>query len=140
MSEMIGNYFFLTHSYARAVPVLEAILQREPENPRARKKLVIAYIETGRLRDGFRLYERIMTHNPQIILNTDPEAEDCPCPQLVDDIARGLRHFDDPANRFIVMGIYSSYCNAPSARAHFESYLQLIPEDRQVPRILQALR
>lgn len=139
MSEMIGNYFFQTHSYLRAVPVLEEIVAREPANPRALKRLVIAYLETGRLRDGYQIYQRIMRTNPRIILDTDPEAEDCPCPELVDAIGQGQRQFDDPANRLLILGIYSSYCNRRAARSYFESYLGLVPEDTQVARILAFL-
>jgi hypothetical protein len=139
MSEMLGNYFFLSHSFDRAVPALEQILAAEPYQPKAQKKLVIAYIETGRLRDGYRLYCRIMNDDPRIILNTDPEAEDCPCPHFVDEIVSGSRHFDDPANRLLVLAIYSSYCCAAAAKSYLESYMQLAPEDTQAAQILKQL-
>ncbi len=139
ISEMIGNYFFLTHSYERAVPILEEYLRLHPEHLKARKKLIIAYIETGRLRDGYRLYFELLTENPAIILDTDPKAEDCPCPDLASFIGNGHRSFDDPANRVLVLGIYESYCDARTAIELFREYQKLVPEDPQVPQIIEIL-
>lgn len=139
MSEMIGNYFFLNHSYERAIPLLEAVLSEHPEHLRARKKLVIAYTECGRLRDAYRLFAQLIDEDPTVITCTDPEAEDCPCPKLVDAILDGERSFDDPANRTLVLGMYSAYCSVNESVFHFRDYLRLFPRDDRAKRILEQL-
>lgn len=138
-SEMISNYFFLTHSYSKAVPRLEAILEKEPGHLKARKKLIIAYIETGHLRRAYELFVEMMLESPRTILDTNPEAEDCPCPELLLQVTEHKREFDDPANRHLVAGIYAAYCDLAAAIAGFREYSALVPDDSRAREILALL-
>jgi hypothetical protein len=139
MSEMIGNFFFLNHSFDRAVPLLERVIADHPTYSKARKKLVIAYIETGRLNDAFQLYYEIITEDASIITSTKPEEEDCPCPTLIEAILTSGRTFDDPANRCLVLAIYSSYCCVHESLAYFTRYVQSFPKDRRIAAIIKQL-
>lgn len=138
-SEMISNYFFLTHSYSKAVPLLEAILDKDPGHLKARKKLIIAYIETGHLRRGYDLFVDLMLESPRTILDTKPEAEDCPCPDLLNQVTGDERVFDDPANRHLIAGIYACYCDLAAAIANFTAYLNQVTEDARARRLLALL-
>ncbi|MBU0690634.1 tetratricopeptide repeat protein [bacterium] len=139
MSEMIGNFFFLNHSFKLAVPILEKVIAEHPTHPKARKKLVIAYVETGRLRDAYALYSDIIAEDPSIITSTNPDEEDCPCPVLIENILESGRTFDDPANRCLVLAIYSSYCCLADALVYFTRYLQSYPNDQRATAVIQQL-
>lgn len=139
MSEMIGNFFFLNHSFNLAVPILEKVIAEHPSHARARKKLVIAYVETGRLRDAYALYSDIITEDPSIITSTKPDEEDCPCPTLIESILTSGRTFDDPANRCLVLAIYSSYCCISESLNYFQRYLQAYPKDQRTIAIIKQL-
>ncbi len=136
---MIGNFFFLNHSFNLAVPILEKVIAEHPSHPKARKKLVIAYIEIGRLRDAFQLFSDILEEDSSIITSTKPDEEDCPCPVLIESILDSARTFDDPANRCLVLAIYSSYCCVSDSIAYFKRYLDLFPKDLRTAAIIKQL-
>lgn len=136
---MIGNFFFLNHSYERAIPILEQVLTKNPKHVFARKKLIIAYIETGRLREGYRLYMELMSENPTAITETRPDSEDCPCPNLINQITNGDRTFKNSADRSLVLGIYSCYCDRDNALKYLRRYLDGSSGDPHLSDIIHWL-
>jgi hypothetical protein len=66
MSEMLANRYFLSGRYADAAGEFEELLEAHPPRVAVRRRLVICYTMTGRLRDALDLAVDIMREVPTL--------------------------------------------------------------------------
>ncbi|MCF8267856.1 MAG: tetratricopeptide repeat protein [Ignavibacteriales bacterium] len=122
MSEMLGNQLFMIRNYSEAEKIFEEILNRYPQNKQVRKKLIICYTQTGKISRAFELFLSLISEDINIILNTNPVEDDCPCPELVYDTEH-LTNEDDPEAN-LRLGILYLYCDATYSVKYFEKSLK----------------
>lgn len=132
MSEMLANQYFLARRFDKAQPLLAALLAKEPDNFRAKKKLVICCTQLGEPEQAERLFVEVMHANPRVIIDTDPQSEDCPCPELVERLEREIKTSSPSIMQLNRLGMLYSYCNAATALAYFRRSLRM---NRAQPRI-----
>ena len=53
MSEMLGNQYFLARTFDKALMQFERVIDKEPENEKVKKKLIICYCEVGKVEKAY---------------------------------------------------------------------------------------
>ncbi|MBI1936851.1 MAG: tetratricopeptide repeat protein [Ignavibacteriales bacterium] len=140
MSEMLGNYHFLVRNYSLAIKPLEKIIEGEPGEKKAKKKLIVCYTQTGQLEKALNLFYELIREDFDCIINTNPESEDCPCPHLTKDLECGLIERDDEYELDIELGILWLYCSKEKSAEYFCKAQKLNPADKRISSIIEILK
>ncbi|HET54069.1 MAG TPA: tetratricopeptide repeat protein [Ignavibacteria bacterium] len=143
MSEMLGNQYFIARRYADALNELEKAVQKNPSLKSARKKLIICYLQTSQLNNAVNEFYKLVDEDVELILNTDPIRDDCPCPDIIHKMDQEITgyHNDD---EIIKLGILWLYCEIEKSLKYFEKvspqseYYNLV--DRIIIKLQQALK
>lgn len=139
MSEMLANQYFLARRFEKAQPMFAALLAKEPENLRAKKKMIICCTQLGELEQAERLIGEVLRENPYVIIDTDPQSEDCPCPELVESLEREIKMSPPSVRQLNQLGILYSYCNAETALTYFLRSLHVNREQPRIQKIVDIL-
>ncbi len=139
MSEMLANRYFIEREYERAIPLLEELLTVERDHSKARKKLIIAYTQTGRLSEGIDHFLIALGNDPRSIIDTEPSAEDCPCPTLCRTVEQRAAATGRPLSSYLILGILELYCDLERSRSYFQRAKPLAGEDKRIDKILDYL-
>jgi pentatricopeptide repeat protein len=139
MSEMLANQYFLARKFDKAIQHLEAVLNEDTANERARKKLIICYCETGHVRSALELFDTVIKNNIKLIVDTDIVQEDCPCPELLER----MKWYEEVAiNSFdfhCIMGMLNLYCDINDSLKSFSQALKINPENKLVQDIYNII-
>ena len=63
------------------------------------------------------------------VINTNPEVEDCPCPELVTQLEEGKIERYDKYELFIELGILWLYCSPQRSLENFKKANEINPEN-----------
>ena len=139
MSEMLGNQYFLSRNFDKAVHHLEDALAIEPDNGKVKKKLVICYCETGHVQSALELFDKITSTNIELIAETDIVQEDCPCPEILER----MRWYEQVAANSLdfhcIMGMLNLYCNIDDSLAAFGRALEINPENDLIKKLVTRI-
>lgn len=119
MSEMLGNQYFIARRYADALNELEKAIQKNPSLKSARKKLIICYLQTSKLDKAVKEFCDLVNEDVELILNTDPIRDDCPCPDIIYQMKNEMTMYHNN-DELIMLGILWLYCDINSSIAQFE--------------------
>jgi tetratricopeptide (TPR) repeat protein len=108
---MLGNKYFLARNYQGAAQNLQYVLSQNPINKGARKKIVICYTQIGEIEKAFENFYALVKEDINFIINTDPVADDCPCPELVEKYAKVLPYEDNSSDMKLILGMLWLYCD-----------------------------
>lgn len=120
MSEMLANQYFMIRRYSDAKTVYEDVLSKVNFDFNIAKKLIICYSLTNEIEKAIHLFHNIIKSNPEIIINTRIEEEDCPCPEIIPKIFSNEIMFNNEDEKNLVLGILSLYCNIKDSQKFFE--------------------
>lgn len=120
MCEMLGNQYFIARRYQYALPVYEKVLESNPDNLAVKKKLILCYLDEGRINSALKLFHEVISENVGFILDTDPVRDDCPCPQLIYDFENSMPKIEDELNMNITLGILWLYCDLERSIFYFQ--------------------
>lgn len=137
---MLGNQFFLARNYAAAAEQLEEALLRDPSNKSMRRKIIICLNETGEIHKALSHFISLIKDDADYIINTDPIADDCPCPELVYEAERHLYNNLDSVDFTLRLGMLWLYCDVNEAIRYFKEAHNLAPEDSDIKSILALLK
>lgn len=140
MSEMLGNQYFMTRNYARAIQQFENVLQEENNNMNCRKKLVISHIQMGNYEKALSYFLDIMAVDPYIIIDTEPEKDDCPCPEIVEAMKHEYDLNHPSAKLCNQLAMLYLYCDMQRAISYFQKSLNLAPNQLDIVNVLIKLR
>jgi tetratricopeptide (TPR) repeat protein len=140
MSEMLGNQFFLARNYAAAAEQLEDALQRDPSNKAMRKKIIICLNEIGEIRKAMTFFTSLIKEDADFVINTDPVADDCPCPELIYEAERFLYNNLESVDFTLRLGMLWLYCDVKEAYRCFQQAHDLAPNDGEIKSILTLLK
>ena len=139
-SEMLGNKYFLARNYRGAAQNLQYVLSQNPINKAARKKIIICYTQTGEIEKAFENFYSLVEEDISFIINTDPVADDCPCPELVFDMEQKLENNQESIDFNLILGMLWLYCNEEKSIYYFNRVLQIDPGYSKVKIILALLK
>lgn len=140
MSEMLGNQYFMARKYLEASKAFQKVLEEEPQNINARKRLVIAYSQIGKYDKSFELFLNLVNDDIDIIVNTNPLRDDCPCPELVNNLEKISATGNESFTTFKVLGVLWLFCDINKSREYFEKALQLNPNDEKLNTVLLNIK
>lgn len=135
-SEMLGNQYFLSRNYEKAASNLQFVVSNEPLNKSARKKLVICYSQIGQIKSAFDIFYSLVKEDINFIADTDPIADDCPCPELVDRYGKYLPFEENSIDLRLMLGMLWLYCDATKSLNFFTS---LLNEKLDDPRLMDVV-
>ncbi|MGE5497079.1 MAG: tetratricopeptide repeat protein [Syntrophothermus sp.] len=139
MSEMLGNHYFMIRNYLQAKLALEEALLSDPLSKPLRKKLVICYCQTNEIPKALSLFNSLITEDADIIINTDAEAEDCPCNDIVFELEGKLPLSQDKLSDFLILGMLWLYCNVRISLEYFLEAQKSCPSDERITHIISVL-
>ena len=140
MSEMLGNQFFLARNYAAAAEQLEEALTNDPLNKPMRKKIIICLNEIGEIRKAVEHFISLIKEDADCIINTDPVADDCPCPELVYEAEKFLHNNQESVDFTLRLGMLWLYCDVEESMHYFQKANKLSPHDGDIKAILTLLK
>jgi hypothetical protein len=139
MSEMLGNQYFLARRYAESCRELESELDKSSSPNRIAKKLIICYLQTDQLQKAFDTFYKLVTDDIEIITDTNPEKDDCPCPEIIDDNLP-LLEFKNEFELNLKMGILWLYCEPSKSLQFFEKIKKGNKDSERIKEIITQIR
>lgn len=139
MFEMLGNQFFLVRNYARAAEVLEEALLQDSKNKAIRKKLIICYTQIGEIEKALDLFMSSIKEDIKFLIDTNLEADDCPCMELVFDMEKKLAQNRESLDYHLILGMLWLYCDLKKSIKYFDQTLKLDPNNQKMKSILGIL-
>ncbi len=136
---MLGNQLFLARKYSQAADNLELALKKDPQNLDIKRKLVICFTQIGQIDKALSIFISILRKNVEFIINTDPLGDDCPCPELVQEMEKMLCENRHSLDYQLIMGMLWLYCSLEKSLQYFLRAQQILPENQEVNTILKIL-
>lgn len=140
MSEMLANQYFLTRSYEKSIPLLRQVLEREPENTKCLKKLIICYTQVGDVISAKEIFLTVLRRDPYIIIDTDPAEDDCPCPGIVQQMEHQNAFAQNADVHFLILGMLYLYCDLKKSLMYFKKSLDILPDQPFITDTIKILK
>lgn len=137
---MLANYHFLIRDYSSACEELENYLSKNPNDIKAKKKLIVCYTQTNELEKAFNLFYELVITDIEAIINTNPEVEDCPCPELVEKLEKQNPQNYDQYYFLLELGILWLYCCKETSLRYFEKALLLNYKDERLSVVIEKIK
>ncbi|MCK9282534.1 MAG: hypothetical protein M0P71_18110 [Melioribacteraceae bacterium] len=139
MNEMLGNQYFMTRKYSLAFEEFEKALLSDENNLNIKKKLVVCYTQTGKIIKAKELFFDLIRNDINIVINTDPIVDDCPCPDLIARLENDLIANKGSYEYHVALGIIWLYCDADNSLQYFIEARKLNPNDSLLEQIVNVL-
>ncbi len=120
MSEMLGNRYFLARQFDKAIPYLKEALIQNPEGDKIKKKLILCFIQTGRIEQAFSLFYELIEKNPNIIIDTDIYYDDCPCNELIPEWEHKSQEGEKSLEYLETLAMLYLYCNVKKSKHYLK--------------------
>jgi tetratricopeptide (TPR) repeat protein len=138
-SEMLGNKYFLIRNYENAALNFQYAIKSDPVNKSARKKLIICYTQIGQIQKAFENFYQLVKEDIDFITNTDPIADDCPCPELTAKFGNVLPYESESHDLKLMLAMLWLYCNAEKSLTFFKRILIESPGDSRISEITSLI-
>lgn len=135
MSEMLANHYFLVRNFNSAKSIYERILEKDAANKSLQKKLTICYVTTGEIDKALSLFSSQIKDDINSILNTNPDSEDCPCPEIISEIENQEKLFNSEIEKAAALGILWLFCSIEKSIEFFKKAELMNPDDLRFKEI-----
>ncbi len=132
MSEMLGNQYFMARNYPAAQRELEEVILKDPLNRSAKKKLVVCYTQTEKVKEAIQFFNELISEDIEFVVKSHPIEDDCPCPELVEKIEMQKLADSDSVNYNLILGIIWVYCDIRRSIDYFFRARDLAPGDKRI--------
>ncbi len=139
MSEMLGNRYFLTRQFNKATFYLEKALRAHPHSHEIKKKLVICYIQNGKIEQALSIFHDLVNQDANIIIDTDPYYDDCPCQEIIPGWERLAKHDNFPQHLTLILGMLYLYCDLNKSILYLRKAHQENPDNSKISSVLKVL-
>lgn len=140
MSEMLANQYFLVRRFSEAEKVFEKILSDNPKNNLAKKKLIICYINNGKIKEALNLFYDVISSDITVITNTNIANDDCPCPEIITKFDKINEPSMSYQTKLEIMGMLWLYCDYYKSIQHFEKLKEFNPNEKIYSDILKIYK
>ena len=123
MSVMLGNRYFIARQYEKAISLLEEALPNSNTPEKIKKKLVICYVQVGKIERALMHFHDLIRIDPKIIIDTDPYHDDCPCYEIIPCWEKKLKNEVHVQEYYESLGMLYLYCNKDRSTQYFEKAL-----------------
>jgi len=139
MSEMLGNQYFMARNYKEAVRELEPVYLKDSLNKSVRRKLIIAYAQTGKLMKALDLFISLIQEDVDFIINADPIFDDCPCPEIIEKLISSPQDNISPDTN-IYNGILWLYCDTKVSLKFLKKAIEESPENEGLKESVKIIK
>ncbi len=140
MSEMLGNQYFMARNFSAAQKELEGSLIKYPNSKPIKKRLIICYTQTEKLNVALRLFLDLITEDIEFIVKTDPERDDCPCPELIKLLEEQKDLNSNSLDYHLASGILWFYCDVNNSLNFFKKAKELAPGDPEIGTAIKIIQ
>jgi tetratricopeptide (TPR) repeat protein len=134
MSEMLANRYFLSGRYAEAAEEFEKLLDAQPPRGAVKRRLVICYTMTNRLREALALAVDIMRADPDAAEEADPQIDGYSCRQARNQLRERAKDLT-PGAYHTSLGLLQLFCNEHRALEELTQALEIVPRFHDVHRL-----
>jgi tetratricopeptide (TPR) repeat protein len=134
MSEMLANRYFLSGRCAEAAAEFEKLLKTHPPRVAVKRRLVICYTMTSRLRDALELAADIMREDPDAAAQGDPQIDGFSCKQARNQLRERAKDLT-PGAYHTSLGLLQLFCDEQKALDELVQALELVPRFHEVHRL-----
>lgn len=135
MSEMLGNQYFMVRKYCEALAEFEEEYRKDTTNKSVRKKLIICFIKTNRIKEAFEIFIKLVDEDLEFIINTDPIFDDCPCPDIIFELENSIET-DTQDKKILALGMLWLFCDIKKSVKYFSE----LPMDDIIGGLLNKLK
>ena len=128
MKEMLGNQYFLTRRFKDATTLFERTLLLNPNNDEVKKKLIVCYVQQNELELALKMFQELILKNIEIIIQSNPTKDGCPCLHLISEINTSNNKFKENEKN-TMLGILWLYCDVLKSRNYFNRLLENEPSN-----------
>ena len=139
MSEMLGNYYFMTNRFQSARQVLEKALEEDPSNKSVKKKLILCYIDSGHIDKGFNLFLSLIKQDITYITDTTNNYDSCPCMDILYNFENLVYPKLSEKDYNKVLAILWLYRDVKISVKYFKKVKSMSKNDKNVDEILNIL-
>ena len=136
---MLANQYFLTRKYNLAAKELEESIFSIDNSKIIIKKLIICYTQINKPVEALELFLELIKTDIDIIMRTDPKADDCPCFELIDRIKCDFVKYEDEFTKSYTLGILYLYCNLKQSLNYFKTALKFDPSNNKIIDVIEIL-
>lgn len=139
MSEMLANHYFMIRDFAKAVSNYESLTVKLGVSKSIRKKMIICYLRTFQIEKAFDEFSKLVEEDLSFIIQTDLNADDCPCYDIIAEIERNEIDFKCEYEKLIALGILWLYCDKKESLIHFIQAYQIDQTDSRLHKLILLL-
>ena len=136
---MLGNQYFMARNYKEAVRALEPVYLKDSSNKSVRRKLIIAYTQTGKLMKALDIFISLVQEDVEFIINADPIFDDCPCPEIEKQLRVSPKEITSPDVN-IYNGILWLYCDPNNSVKFLKKVLKNSPENDGIKKSVEIIK
>ena len=140
MHEMLGNQYFMIRNFSAAKQEFELAMEDYPGNLKIKKKLIVCYTQTGDVARAFRLFKELVETDIEIIVNTHPVADDCPCPELIPIIEKQEAISINPFEANLILAMLWLYCDKENSMRYFLKAQAQKSENTELAEVISKVR
>ena len=138
MNEMLGNQYFITRRFKDATVQFEIVLSKEPFNNDVKKKLIVCYIQQNKTKIALQHFTELISQNIDVILQSDPIKDDCPCRDLICEIENTHQNLT-MTEKFEMLGMLWLYCDIIKSRQYFDKLIAINPKGYHYQTIIKII-
>jgi len=139
MSEMLGNQYFMARNYKEAVRELEPVYLKNLENKHVIRKLILAYLQTGKLFKSLELFIGLVKEDINFIATADPIYDDCPCSEIINQLETLPKDQLSPDTN-LYCGILWLYCDPKVSIKFLKKAVIDFPENVGLKNTLEIIK
>ncbi len=135
---MLANQYFIVNRFQDACTEFEEILDANPSNSIAKKKLVLCYIHIEEIQSAFKLFAELVTTNINILTENEISIYDKPCKKMISYLKTNPQKLVEK-NKLLILGMLWTYCDINNAKIEFEKLNKILPNDPKIITILTII-
>lgn len=140
MSEMLANQYFMVRRFSDAETAFENVLKNDPKNRSARKKMIICYINNGKIKNALSLFYDVIKEDITIISDTNVTDDDCPCPEIITKFEGLNEPHLSYQTKLEILGMLWLYCDYYKSIQQFEKLREFNPKEPLYTKILNIYK
>lgn len=137
MDKMLGNQYFMAGKFKDAIPHFETRLEKEPDDWRTTKNLVVCYLAEEALDEALTLLKTLLQQAPAYEMVWKRQ-DTCPCRDVMADWMKNPHTRMGRLGYLLSMGILSLFCEPELAEIYFKQAEDIAPDMELLRRIRTA--
>lgn len=129
----------MARNYSAAQIHLQEFLNSNPNNKFAKRKIIICYTQTGKMEDAYKYFIELIDVDIDFIVNAHPIHDDCPCPELVEQIENQNNLNKDSLDYQLMLGMIWLYCDVEKSISYFLTAKEINPDYPRIDHVINKI-